>query len=272
MIDLKLIKLAFFDIDGTLVNAAGEISKPVLGAVQKLKERGVILALASGRPLFSAKWIIDEIGIDGPSLLGAGSIIINPSNSSVLFEWELEKKRAQQLLDEALQVGLHVELYTADQYFVSKMNSYSEIHKFYLKHNPQEANLSDVLSEKKVNRILLMAVTTHEKDKVREIQEKYSEFSWGIGKGATHPDIIFANATHPNGTREWGFDYITNLLKISSKEVISFGDSDSDITFLKKAGIGVAMGNASAEVKSIADIVCESVEDNGIALFLDNNI
>lgn len=54
-------------------------------------------------------------------------------------------------------------------------------------------------------------------------------------------------------------------LSISQTEVIAFGDGDNDIDMLQFAGIGVAMGNASNYVKSKADYVTLSNEENGVA-------
>lgn len=271
MIQLDSIKLAFFDIDGTVVNAAGEISKPVRESIHKLKDKNVILSLATGRPIFASRWVIEELQISGPSLLGAGSIIYDPVENKVLHEWELGCDRAKELLYDALEQELHVELYTAFNYYTVALNSYTDIHTFYLKQNPEAADLNEVLTTQKVNRLLLMGLTETEKEKINNLIEKYSDFSWGIGKGATHPDIVFANATHPQATRNWGFDYIVDRLKISPLHVMSFGDAESDKQFISRAGLGVAMGNAPSSVKEVAKAVCGSVEDDGIALFLEQH-
>jgi hydroxymethylpyrimidine pyrophosphatase-like HAD family hydrolase len=46
---------------------------------------------------------------------------------------------------------------------------------------------------------------------------------------------------------------------------IGFGDGGNDTTMIKDCGIGVAMGNAIPELKSIADYVTSSVDEDGIA-------
>ena len=46
---------------------------------------------------------------------------------------------------------------------------------------------------------------------------------------------------------------------------VAFGDSMNDAAMLRAAGIGVAMGNAPEEVKALADQVCESCADGGVA-------
>ena len=46
---------------------------------------------------------------------------------------------------------------------------------------------------------------------------------------------------------------------------MAFGDGDNDITMLRYAGIGVAMGNADAAVKAAADYVTTGTDASGIA-------
>ena len=58
-------------------------------------------------------------------------------------------------------------------------------------------------------------------------------------------------------------------LNIPASEMVAFGDEDNDAPLLEFAGLGVAMGNASDEVKEIADIVCESNANDGVARVLE---
>ncbi|MCI9591981.1 MAG: HAD hydrolase family protein, partial [Lachnospiraceae bacterium] len=47
-------------------------------------------------------------------------------------------------------------------------------------------------------------------------------------------------------------------------DTVAFGDSMNDRQMLEYAGIAIAMGNSCQELKDIADIVCESVEEDGV--------
>ena len=59
---------------------------------------------------------------------------------------------------------------------------------------------------------------------------------------------------------------------IKPEETVAFGDAENDIPMLKTAGIGVAMGNATAPVKTAADAITASNNDDGIALWLEKNL
>ena len=52
---------------------------------------------------------------------------------------------------------------------------------------------------------------------------------------------------------------------ITTEETIAFGDAENDLEMLQLAGIGVAMGNALPQVRACADMVTDTVENDGIA-------
>uniref|UniRef100_UPI00259A8B35 HAD hydrolase family protein n=1 Tax=uncultured Granulicatella sp. TaxID=316089 RepID=UPI00259A8B35 len=60
--------------------------------------------------------------------------------------------------------------------------------------------------------------------------------------------------------------------KIDSSEIMAMGDANNDIEMLQFAGLGIAMGNASEEVKTIADIVTDTNENNGVIKAIDKLI
>jgi len=66
-----------------------------------------------------------------------------------------------------------------------------------------------------------------------------------------------------------GIDEICKYYGIDISETMAFGDGGNDIAMLKHAGVGVAMGNASDEVKGYADMITDSVDDDGIAKILN---
>ena len=61
-------------------------------------------------------------------------------------------------------------------------------------------------------------------------------------------------------------------LDFTNEEMIAFGDNYNDITMIGYAGLGVAMGNAEEDVKKIANYVCESNDDDGVAKTLEKYV
>lgn len=65
---------------------------------------------------------------------------------------------------------------------------------------------------------------------------------------------------------------ITEVCGFGTESIIAFGDDFADIGMLELCGVGVAMGNAIDEVKNKADIVIGSSDEEGIALFIEENL
>ena len=68
-----------------------------------------------------------------------------------------------------------------------------------------------------------------------------------------------------SGGKENGIRALCAAIGITTEETIAFGDADNDLEMLQLAGIGVAMGNALPQVCACADMVTDTVENDGIA-------
>ena len=77
-----------------------------------------------------------------------------------------------------------------------------------------------------------------------------------------HP--LFADIIHRNISKANGLEEIAKALDLQHEETMAFGDGGNDIPILHKAGIGVAMGNASDDVKAQADYITTSVDEDGV--------
>ena len=81
--------------------------------------------------------------------------------------------------------------------------------------------------------------------------------------GRWHP--AFVDVTAKGNTKQKGIDEIIRHFGIRLEDTIAFGDGGNDISMLRHAGIGIAMGNAADHVKAAADYVTDTVDNDGIA-------
>ena len=63
---------------------------------------------------------------------------------------------------------------------------------------------------------------------------------------------------------------MAEYLGLEIGETMAFGDGGNDLSIIKEAGIGVAMGNAGDNVKAIADYVTSSVDEDGVKNALEH--
>lgn len=258
-------KLAFFDLDGTIIKKDRTVSRRDLEAIARLKAHGTKIAFATGRAVFSAKHLFDLVGVDGLSAFNSAALIYDPVAMKPFRQWNLEKESLQRFVAEAKALNLYAELYTGENYYIEQVTPYTAVHNHYLPMAPTVKCFSDLIAEEPIIKLCFAARTGAEEEKLRYFIARHPQFHYGIATGAAHSDMIFCNATNPEATRENVFEIIRNELGIDASEIMSFGDGESDRTFIQKAGIGVAMGNAPQSVKEAADFVTLHVEDDGVA-------
>lgn len=74
----------------------------------------------------------------------------------------------------------------------------------------------------------------------------------------------FADITAKGVDKARGIEDMSRHFGIDLADTVAFGDGGNDIPMLRCAGIGVAMGNASDDVKANADHITAAVDDDGI--------
>lgn len=261
------IRLAFFDIDGTLVNAQGEIGAATKAGIEKFRTAGGAIAIASGRPYFSARSICSDLKINAPSIFFSGSLIVDPLSGQALKETALEQAEMLPLLSFARKTGYHLEAYTADSYFVERMTRYAEIHATYIKQLPAVTNLEELIHTRSIQKLVFCTEQAEERSSIEAFLASQG-LSVGIGYGAAHPAVAFFNCTSAKASRLAALEFILEKLDIPSSQVAAFGDGESDLPFLTNVGFGVAMANAPEAVRSQAPFVTKSVEDDGVGFAL----
>lgn len=266
-ISMRSIKLVTLDLDGTVVGKGGEISARSRSCVERLQKAGISVALATGRPWFGAQGIASELKISSPSLFFSGALVLNPETGKVHQECFIEPELVREVLPRVASLGLYTELYTRDGYYSAYDSPFRSIHAEYLGRASEIVPLLEVAEQWP---ILKFGFVVEKGDE--GLQRLFTEFpalASSSAFGASHPHILFGNMTSRRANREAGFALLCSLAGVKSEEVASFGDGDSDIPFLRLAGLGVAMGNAPESVKEAAGLVTGNVEEDGVADVLD---
>ena len=229
-----MIKIAFFDVDGTLLRLGHkELSANTAAALRQLHQNGIILCMATGRCYTGV-----------PHFDGNDIIFKNPINEHDKYQIISNLKqmnRAIAISNEHMIVtnGTDPDL---EQYFAFGSE------KLKIADNFDEISRTDIYQ----------IMCSCQKDEHSQILSgaPHSQITAWWDKAV---DIIPLNSGKGNAVaavlRHYGF---------SKDEAIAFGDGHNDIEMLEAVGIGVAMGNAKDEVKAKADFVCQSVENDGI--------
>lgn len=255
-----MIKALFFDIDGTLVSfKTHSIPQSALDAIGKAREKGVKVFIATGRP----PAFIDNLG----SLEYDGMICTN--GSYIIAEGRVIHKNPihqEDILNLAHYMKSHYipSIFASDQGVIAcgfEEANEDTLSIFSLLNIPVPKSAP---IEKALQNDAIQIVAFFNKDSEQYIMSNV----------LTHCD---ANRWHPaftdcipKGTdKSVGIDIVCSHYGLDVSETMAFGDGGNDIGMLSHAGIGVAMGNASDEVKAAASYVTSSVDEDGIARALE---
>lgn len=262
------IKAIFFDIDGTIFRANYSISEATVSAFRSLEERGIRTCLATGRPYFGSKGVIGKLSIKSPSMFFSGSFIITPGKETVHSKLSIPRNLAAQLIADLEDAGLYSELYTSDSYFIKRQTELTVIHNTYVHQPPQIGNLRQINEDEEIIKIVAISRTDAEIELARQISKRHEDLYHAFSHGAAHPNLCFLNVTSKQASREAAFEVLLKELNVTAAETVAFGDSDADVPFLQLAGCGIAVANGTEAAKQACDLVCPSVDEDGVVYAL----
>ena len=263
------IKLAFFDIDGTLLGLDGHYSKRVQTAIFALQERGVKTAIASGRPVFAAQFLIDELGLNDTGLFYTGGLGFNPERGETLFKETLSADLCMRILAAADELGLHAEVYGLDRYWVNRTGELANLHSEHLRSKPGVGGLDLVIRQEPVYKLLFAVDTLAGHSDLEQLESRFPECHFAYAKMAAKPDWLFVSVIPITACKIEGFKQLIAHHGVDASEVMAMGDAHSDKVFLTQAGVGIALGNAAQDVQQCADIVTAPVWEDGVAEVID---
>lgn len=106
----------------------------------------------------------------------------------------------------------------------------------------------------------------------RELRDTVMQQLEPIAVSAVWASSNSLEITHPNATKGQTLSIVCRQLGIPMENVIALGDSGNDITMLRQAGLGVAMGNAPDFVREAADVCTDSNDADGAAKAIEQYI
>jgi Cof subfamily protein (haloacid dehalogenase superfamily) len=267
------IRLVVVDIDGTISGASNDINPIVKETIQAVRDKGILVAIATGRMYCSALRYHQSLALDTPISAYQGAWIQDPLTQIRHRHWTLAKTNALQLLDyfEAVDFGHHLSIhaYIDDRLYVREMTPETEqyIDRTTVTVYPV-GDLRTLFQETEPTKLLALSHNSAHIDALYTVlRARYSPAELYLTKSVA----TFFEATNPLVNKGTAVQYLAEeLLGLQPHEVLAIGDNFNDVEMLEYAGIGMAMGNAPKPVQAIADWIAPDVESDGAAIALQN--
>jgi hypothetical protein len=268
------IRLLVLDIDGTLAGESNQINAPVLEAIGQVQQRGVAVAIATGRMYQSALRFHQAVGSTLPLMAYQGAFIKDPHTDTLHRHTPLPRRLALEILAYLAPMearnDLSIHLYIDDQLHVRAVIDDT---KAYAERSGIEPIAAGDLAT------LLVDDPTLETTKLLTLSDQtdlLSDILSHLGQRYPLDDLYltrsveyFVEATHPQANKGEAVRFVAeDLLGLTPDQVMTIGDNYNDLEMLRYAGLGVAMGDAPDPVKRGADWVAPGVEADGVAVAL----
>lgn len=254
------IRLLVADVDGTLLDSAKQLTDGARDAVRALREAHVLFTLASSRPPFGLGWLVRELAIDLPFLAFNGALTLTP-DLSILERHPLARDTTAQTFEVLAAHGLAWWAYDdADWYASDAGGPHVGTESAVVKRRPLiVADSADLPSP-----LVKVAGVT---DDAAAMEACVAALRGRLGKAASversHP--YYVDVTAPAALKGEAVARLAARVGVPLEKVATIGDMPTDVSMLKRAGLGIAMGNASAEVRAEADAVTSDDDHEGFA-------
>jgi Cof subfamily protein (haloacid dehalogenase superfamily) len=258
------IRLAGIDVDGTLVGTGGVIHPRVWETAAKARERGIHLALCSGRPAFGiALQYARRLEANGWHIFQNGASVLNLATGRsrsvpIPAEW------VKTLIDQARAHGEILELYSDREYAVESTSAWAKDHADLLG-VPFEPRPLDSLTQPIVRAQWLLSMQRAAEYKA--ISHPGLEIAQSSSPLMT--DTQFVGLTHEGVTKGRAMSSIAESYGVPLQNVMYIGDAGNDLSALRIVGHPIAMGNADPAVKAAATHTVDHVDRGGLAEALD---
>ncbi len=250
-------KMILTDLDGTLLCSDGSISERTKTVLKSCQNCGIYVVIATARFWIGAERYIEEIQPDYEITTG-GTLIHR--HGEEIYSRSFDAEAVNRIIGDILAQNSRAEITVAagKRVLWNSLNiSQSEkLHKavYYDYQKPLSCEANKIGAE------------LQDYETALEIANK-NHCCLQSYRGESWYSFLPQKSDKVQAIRE-----LAKILNISMNEIVAFGDDKNDIEMLKMCGTGVAVENAVAEVKDIADSIALSNDENGVAEWLAENV
>ncbi|SFB27898.1 Cof-type HAD-IIB family hydrolase [Clostridium frigidicarnis] len=265
-------KLMCTDMDGTLLNGNHEISRESIEVIKKAHDKGVKIAVCTGRLHSSAFYFANLLGINAPVISSNGAFIREKDRDKVIYKKTIDKNSLQEILKVCKEYNLNPYFHTPNRVMGEKEMHSAKIYMDFNKHLPKEEKIHiDIIKEDQWDEIF--EKYKHEIVKAIVIEDKNSKalkYAKDKLKKVEQLEVVSSMSNNfeimnREVSKGRAVETLAKYYNISKDEIICIGDNENDISMIKYAGLGIAMENGCDEIKKVAQYITDTNINDGVA-------
>jgi Cof subfamily protein (haloacid dehalogenase superfamily) len=264
---MTAIALVISDVDGTLVTPEKRLTDASVQAVKRLRQHNIGFTIVSSRPPKGMRMLIEPLSLALPIGAFSGGAIVTPK-LDVIEQHVIPESAARRSIEMMEKFGADIWLFTSDTWFVRNQDGdYVPREKRTIQADPSViTDFTPYLGE-------ACKIVGSSKDFARLAQcEAATREALSGQASVARSQAYYLDVTPPNVDKGTFLNALSLRLDIKPEAIAVLGDMENDLAMFAKAGLSIAMGNASAEVKRRATRVTASNEEDGFAQAIERYI
>jgi Cof subfamily protein (haloacid dehalogenase superfamily) len=235
-----------------------------LKAARAARESGLRMLVATGRMFRSVRPYVERLGWDEPVVCYQGAVVADPLTGRFLRHEPIPVELAKETIATVKEEGFHVNCYVDDELYVARVTPEAESYADF--QNLPVHPVGDLVKWLSEPPTKLVAVG--EPAALDALEERMkARFAGRLYISKSLP--YFLEFASPDVTKGSGLAFLAEHLGFGADETVALGDGENDVELLEWAGYAVAVANAHERVLAVADFVCPSVTEEGVAQVLD---
>ena len=274
---MTAIGLIALDLDGTLLMSDGALSARVERAIREARARGVVVTLATARRWTGATPYARQLDLTGPLILYDGALVRKFPNGETQLRRTLAPDLAQRAAETIARWELQVVAQHAAPHGERLVASEDPPHPKWM--GPYLASFHDQATYAPLRRIAtespetLRLVSFGPMKRLRGALDALADEPVGrqilpLGSYGLAELTIFS----PDSSKGSGLRWLADQLGIPMSQTLAIGDGVNDVSMLRAAGLGVAMGNAAPEIQAEANAVTATNDEDGAARAIERYV
>ena len=254
------------DIDGTLLDKKGAISAEDKNALVRASDSGIRVSLSTRRVVQASLGIINQLSLDGYHIFFDGALVSDLEKGEEVYVEPISEELVRQIVEFAHRNEINIDLYSATHFFAERETWATDIRRQFFGIEPTIVDFTQIWPKERIIKGTLVLRSPEERAKADSLYRQFKgslSFSWT--KTPAYPEVDFINVVALEVSKGKALEALVSHLGIALNEVMAIGDGANDVSLLSKAGLAIAMDNATDELKAVADHVTLDVDHSGVA-------